>query len=151
LGDWSCYLVCIGDFSFEGVNEMDETIIQKLIDFIETASPVVWEAAYRQVYVEAISNFLVFLGLVALSVICYRYFTEFRDESIRLNKILDETNGYTGGTRSKRDDANIASVFFAVCIVLFAGISVFIIGGVIGRVINPDYYAIKILAGMVGL
>lgn len=35
---------------------MDEILLQKLIDLVQTASPVVWEAAMRRVYVVVIAD-----------------------------------------------------------------------------------------------
>lgn len=46
--------------------------IQKLIEFLQSASPVVWAALIRQVYVESAGKFIWSLGLLVLCYVLFR-------------------------------------------------------------------------------
>jgi hypothetical protein len=101
---------------------MIDTILQKLIDFIQQASPVIWGAYYRQVYVDA--GTLIVCGVVSL--ISAIFFIKKGGQWIKKNDC--QFNGY--------------EMWYAVgALALFIAVIFFVIGG--RQLSNPIYYAIQ--------
>ena len=114
---------------------MGEEILRKLVEFIENASPVIWAAASRQVAVNAIRTILaaiVFLVatlvLARLAAYCNKRYHEDERESEDWN-----VGRWTSIT--------LGLVFFVIFLILAIG--------VIGPLVNPDYYAIQVLINLV--
>ena len=108
---------------------MDEAL-KLLVEFVRTASPVIWEAAYRQVYVKVFNGTL---GLLFFSVV-YIIWLKFAN-----------------WIRSEEPDGIDADVAKWVGTLVYLGVFLMIASGQINRLINPDYYAIKILLSLVNL
>ena len=56
---------------------MNEAIGQ-LVDWLKTASPIVWQAAYRQVYIDGFENILLAIFFIIVSVLFWRLATHAR-------------------------------------------------------------------------
>ncbi len=102
---------------------MDETL-KLLVEFVRTASPVIWEAVYRQVYVQMFNNFM---GIVFFSAvyICLLKFAR-----------------WVGKEDEDSDDATTIKVIGTLLYIL---VLIMFIVGIVNRLLNPDYHAIKIL------
>lgn len=127
---------------------MDEAL-QKLIDFVEQAAPVMWEASYRQSYVVAIRDLLFFIGMMALAVYCARWYFHFGDLVNVINEKIAQETGWSSGLKTDRENAQLARGIFAFLVIVIVGAAILVVGGVIGRIINPDYYAIQNLIGLI--
>lgn len=107
---------------------MEQTLVEKLIEFVENASPVIWEAMYRQVYINAIYQGLAGAVLVCLAVV---FFTVF--------KRTYKKDGFDND---------------AACVAIILSVASAIVGAaflvsVIGPMVNPNYYAIDNLLDLV--
>ena len=111
---------------------MGEELVVRLVEFVESASPVVWAAARQQVSVMAFRNLfvvVVFLVIVVGSVFVVRWAKHKIPKACRAD-----------------EDFYWAALCFAAllgCVLLV--ISVFLLGDAISYLMNPDYYAIEIL------
>lgn len=103
--------------------------MQKFIEAVQKASPVVWAAAYRQVWVEAIEASLCLIILFIGGFIFMRF-----------AKRVKVTGPY--------DDGELLKVFLWAASVLSFTISFFLCGEVIERLANPTFQAIKNLKGL---
>lgn len=104
-----------------------EQVLQELIEFVKSASPLVWETLYRQVYVEALGVFLWVIGLVVAIVTL-----------IRLAK----------WSKQQEDEDTDWEGFDITLYVASALIGVFAFGlliSVVKYIANPNYYAIKLI------
>jgi hypothetical protein len=108
---------------------MDE-LIQKLIEFVETASPVLWESAYRQVYVEVAQLVIVIIVAILLGL-----------GGFALRRKQKQLDGDDDGILW----LPISSLWVCSVACLWMGVS-----GIIGHLLNPNWYAIKILLGLAG-
>lgn len=133
------------------MEEMTQTLIQELVEFVKTASPIIWQAAYRQAYMQAIESFLVFLGLVSLALYGAKWYRHFTGISDSLSDKIKNSTGYNGTYEHDKEGVDIIRVALVALIIIVIGISILALSAVVSRVLNPDYYAIKILAEMVGL
>jgi len=109
-----------------------EDILWELIELVENAAPKMWQIAVKQVYVQALQKYII-SGILLLSGVFLFFNTE------RLNKKNEEEdNSYSGEWR----------FLHLITIILF----IIILGettAAIGCSINPEYYAIKTLVGLV--
>jgi hypothetical protein len=106
-----------------------DTAIQKLIEFIESKSPFLWETLYKQVYIEIWLNFVWFAvcgGLVVASYKLYKY-----------------------GLKKKEEDEfsmwEMAAVGGCCGVVILSVVAVMCFNNGLVRLINPDYYAITLI------
>jgi len=51
---------------------MIDEVLQKFIEFVQNASPYIWQTLIKQVYVEAFGYLLFGVGLTAVSVILFK-------------------------------------------------------------------------------
>jgi len=108
-----------------------ELILSKLVEFVQTAGPQLWEIYKRQVYVEAT------VGLLQLVLFCVAAVVLFIAGTRSMRKYKED-----GDTYSPLD-------VFAVAMWIGSGVFGFLVivmtGDVIGRFANPDYYVIQAL------
>jgi len=110
---------------------MTEQLLQQLIDFINSASPVVWNAFVRQVYANSIVSIL--FGLLSLaiaigvSLLAKRYYKI---------KIFKEKNGWDA--ENETIAAYLSMTLSAIMVIATLGL----IANAIKGFLNPDYYAI---------
>jgi hypothetical protein len=108
---------------------MDGTIITELIEFLKTASPVVWQSLIKQVYSEAVSQLA---WALALGGSCFGLVKLF----IHGNKQYKEDN------YSEWEKWRWVSLVGSV---LAGFISFGLIVGAVQWFINPEFYAIRFL------
>lgn len=113
---------------------MDE-LLKELIEFVQQASPLVWSALLKQVYIYAFQHLVwgVLFGSLALvcSIVCSRFTAKW----ITLVKEEDYVE----------DHVSFLSVFSG-CLAILSWLITFgmLIEG-ISRFINPEYYAIRLI------
>jgi len=99
-----------------------EELLRELIEFVKDASPVVWAALYKQVYVQAIQGLLwMSAPIIFLLLLLKRKVREWLSEPIE-----------------------IAIWGWALRLAAFL-LVILLLGYAIGRFINPDYYAMKLI------
>ena len=103
---------------------MEEQVLSKLIEFVEMASPQVWAMAQKQVLVMAIQDIL--WGVVLAIVITFM---------VKIARDIGEED----------DERGISTLFAAV----FALISFMVCNHTIALVVNPQYYAVKMMLDLV--
>lgn len=112
---------------------MKEEALQQLIDAVQKASPVIWQAAYRQVRIE---SFEYFCGAVFLLSLCLLVFRR-------------GPNVISG--LCERPDAGDRAFIKGACYVIGTILAVATCGvssEALERVINPTFAAIKLLKGL---
>ena len=100
--------------------------MQKLVDAVQKASPVVWRAAYRQVWIDGVENLLLLIACLTGGWLLWRF-----------------------GQKLTNDDAAEAGIFFARLGAVLAW--VFILPCAISAFdcfANPTFAAIKELKGL---
>lgn len=109
-------------------------LLQELIEFLREASPMVWEAMVRQVYVEAAQNAIWTIASIVLMV--WGYLTYMR--------------GYTMHEEDEESDGEW--IQFIGGLILALGFVFTIITGfeAVVRLVNPNYYAIKLILEQLG-
>ena|SRR5712664_3481497 len=55
--------------------------IQKLVEAVQKASPVVWNAAYRQVYINGIENVLLFFAFLFAGKALWKFSKKLADDN----------------------------------------------------------------------
>ena len=107
-------------------------LLQQLINFIREASPVVWGTLIKQVYVE-VGQALIWTVVLVISTVllikCGNYCRH------KYNDVDEE--GYLFG--------QLISYAFAILASLY---SVTLITSAVSQLINPRYYAIQMIVGM---
>ena len=108
---------------------MIDTVLQKLIEFVETASPFLWETLYRQVYVQVVVHVIWMIIFIGLAAVCYKLF-----QYGKLEKAKDDDTEWIFGLVLGGIGATVFTVFSVIeleeCII---------------RLINPNYYAIQLI------
>ena len=112
---------------------MGEEVLSKLVEFIESASPVIWETARRQVVVDLVQS-IVWMVLCAIATyVCVKWSKYF------WRKHQEDKYGY-----------HEVSVGFLIGGAAIAALIVAVsLTHIIGVAINPNYYTIRLLLGYV--
>jgi len=125
---------------------MDDVLI-KLVEFVETASPVIWEAAQRQVYANivvgamwAVVMIVSVVGLVWASVKAYRKIREIAAYNKEHGDHYNSPNA---------DPYEAAMIIGTITAIVLAVLMVVNITAIAKMAINPTYYAIQNIMGMV--
>ena len=110
---------------------MGEEVLSKLVEFIGSASPVIWETARRQVVVDLVQS-IVWMVLCAIATyVCVKWSKYF------WRKHQEDKYG-----------CHEVSVGFLIGGAVFAAlIATVLLTHIIGVAINPNYYAIRLLLG----
>lgn len=111
---------------------MSEELIRRLIEFLETASPHVWEVVGRQVLVVTVQSFVWFFIAIAVAVLCAVWA---KKEFATHNK--------------KYDMHDMNGQILAGLAAVATTIAAFLMSDIVGYVLNPDYRAIKILLELI--
>ena len=111
---------------------MGEELVVRLVEFVESASPVVWAAARQQVMVRLFQNILGLLFFSSLIVGCV-FLLRLSRRKLREAAYEDEVPWV------------IAIAVSVICPVFFGTIAFFCAHDIVGFLLNPDYYAIEIL------
>lgn len=112
-----------------------DKVLQELIEFVKSASPVIWQALYRQVYVEALGFILWAIGLAVLAVILFR-----------LAKFA---------VKKKEEDGYMSDweILYGFCYFFSVVVGIVAFGllvSVIQHVANPQFYAIRFILQNIG-
>lgn len=112
-----------------------EDMLRELIEFVKSASPMIWETFQRQVQVQIFQLIFwaVVLSLVggACAVICYKTYKKVQDKK-------DES--YYSNT----DDVMIM-LFSALAALAGLAIGLINVTDAVSRMINPDFYTIQLI------
>ena len=112
---------------------MGEEVLSKLVEFIGSASPVIWETARRQVVVDLVQCIVWMVLFAAVAYACVKWSKYF------WRKHQEDKYG-----------CHEVSVGFLIGGAVFAVIIVAVLlTHIIGVAINPNYYAIRLLLGYV--
>ena len=115
---------------------MDWTdLIGQLIEMVESTAPALWKIAQQQVMADMAGRVFWMLFLSVLAVVCYRLLRRWWVAIEKCSK--SEEDFYGAGIVA-------TSLISLVCAIIVP----LIVSGVIKRLINPDYYALKLLIGM---
>jgi hypothetical protein len=106
-----------------------EQAIVSLIEFVEKASPIIWEAGRRQVTSSIVTSTI---WLILISVGLYVL--------VRVTK-----EWWNNLSEPFKKDGDKQFILGLLITVIISGIVIiaFIITGMASRIINPDYYAIR--------
>lgn len=109
-----------------------EEALSKFVEYIEAIAPLTWEIALRQVQVQIVQGAigLTFIALL-LSV-----------NVILLIKFWNEEDS---------DGEFFARCAFIALLCLYPVPTLLVITNLVGKIMNPEYYAIKILMELAGL
>lgn len=121
-------------------------ILEKLVQFVETASPVIWDAAMRQVYVNAVSYLawaVVFLALTVVAVYVVRRIYRTRYEIQAEKQAVREASKYYYGR--DEDENEITLILASIGAVASGLLTLMLVHAGIGRFVNPVYWAINML------
>lgn len=112
---------------------MGEEVLSKLVEFVESASPVIWETARRQVIVDLVQCIVWMAVCAAIAYICIKWSKHF----------------WRKHQEDKYEAYDMPAIFLALgaAIAFFVGIG--LLSHVIGVAVNPNYYAIRLLLGYV--
>jgi len=110
------------------MEELGREALYKLIEFIESASPRLWEIAMRQVAVD-LARYWVAAGVTAIALVVAAFSFRWAERS---DSYPNEDIGY-----------GAALGLLIISLPLF----VLSIMEIIGRTMNPEYYAIRVLMG----
>jgi lipoprotein signal peptidase len=107
-----------------------DKVLQELIEFMKSASPVIWQALYKQVYIEAAASFLWAIGLAVLAVVFVRVAKWAMAKK-------EEDDGYSDW-----------EIVYGFCYILSCatGIVAFsLLVSAIKWIANPEFYAIRFI------
>ena len=108
-------------------------ILQQLIDFVKTASPLLWAILVKQAFVQGIQNSIWALLALILTIICIWGI-------IKLARLCKQESEEFFGWMA-------VTLGFLGCIIL--GVFLYNFTEAIGRFINPEYYAILNIIGQI--
>ena len=104
-------------------------LLQQLIDFLKSASPIVWSTFVRQVYTYAGADFIWVIGLSIASI--------FLVKLGKYGKKISDDESYSGW--------EIGYIFSFIGSAIAGGVAFgLLISGIMG-LINPQYYAIQLI------
>ena len=117
-----------------------EDAITKLIEFVEMASPTVWAVAQQQVKVQIFQSAVWVLALAAVVGACIGT----GEKAVREIELEKQKQGYIAD--------ELWPTLGAICIVaglISLAMALWYLTHAISLALNPDYYAIKLLLGLV--
>lgn len=116
---------------------MIDEVLRKLIEFLQEASPLVWQTLVKQVYVEAFSKF----AWGALLLVGAFFLVKF---AAKLKATYEEE--YPDGRWAEDSVAG-----FVYLMSLFVGVAGFaFVISALKWVANPEYYAIRLILSNIG-
>ena len=124
---------------------MDEVLV-KLVEFVENASPVIWEAAQRQVVADMATNAIWIVAAVGLAA--FLVWVARGCENVILG--IEEYNEGKGWSNAKDSEGwHMSLIMSYVGVVALTLGALVLLTGNIRMAINPTYYAIQNIMGMV--
>ena len=113
-------------------------VLGKLIEFLQSASPLVWQTLLKQVYLSAIGDVLFATGCAAVAFVCWLKASAYRKETTDVFTEDNWDNHFTLFVWLR--SASIA-LLFVFSIAAYQGAM---------RFINPEYYAIQLILANIG-
>ena len=111
---------------------MEERLITELVEFVQAASPIVWAAARRQVAVWQVQNIVWAVALWIALFVC----------------VYVKSYANAGSKRCGGDWDALAVVCVFLGVLFLLGL-VAVANEIIGATMNPNYYALEALMGLV--
>lgn len=112
---------------------MNEELLKRLIEFLETASPYAWQVVSRQVLVVMIQSIFWCVATTISAIVCTGLAKK------EYAKYIEDTYGLH----------ELNCVFLAIGAIIAAVVAACLASNVIAYVFNPDYCAIKMLLSLV--
>ena len=120
-----------------------ETALAELIDAIKLASPVIWEAAVRQALVDGMVTIIVGVILLTIAITCgitlsrmYKLYSKRYDDRATYHSLVD----WTG---------EVGEFFLWTGTIIPGFVSIWMIGFGVKEALNPNWYAIQSIIGLV--
>jgi len=110
---------------------MGEEVLSKLVEFVESASPIIWETARRQVAVNLVQSTVWMILCAVVAYACIRWSKHF-GRKYQENKRGD-------------DDIPALALGLGAAAAIVAVVS--LLTYIAGMAVNPNYYAIRLLLG----
>ena len=110
---------------------MEEQLVARLIEFVESASPTVWAAARGQVSVMIAQSIVWLIVLLIMLGVC-------AFGAIRARK----------GTRQHSGDWEAFSIMSVITGIIVLALITTVVNDYMALTMNPDYYAIKALTDL---
>jgi hypothetical protein len=120
---------------------MDQAI-QQLIEFIKTASPVIWATLVKEAYYQGITSLVWVLVFIVLAVLAFRY-GKVSQKNYELELDREDRWGDKPGPRLDEYQIKYHVSYAAVPIILF--ITGIILNNAILWILNPEFHAITLL------
>jgi hypothetical protein len=114
---------------------MIDQALQKLIEFLQNASPLVWHVLVKQVYVEAIAMFAWAIGLIVLCIV-FAKVTKYCGKKFAEEKAKDRYD-------SNEFEYGMSEGFCVTGSVLSGVIAFGCLVTAIQYLVNPEFYAIR--------
>ena len=117
------------------MEELGIETIRKIIEFIEEASPIMWGLSQKQVWVNVLGNVTWGLLLIGIALLMAKAAKWFWKES-----------------KNKRYDEGLWQFYTVLVVAGIAFVGLFglclLLSG-LGWAINPDYWAVKVMIGLI--
>lgn len=112
---------------------MSEELIKRLIEFLETASPFVWQVVNKQVLVLTIQSIFWCIVTAVIAFVC----------------AIWAKKEYAKHKEEPQDMHEIYVVFLSIGAAFALIVAFCLASEVVGYLINPDYRAIKIMLDLI--
>ena len=125
-----------------------EQALLELIELAKTAAPELWGIAMRQVYARiGVMVFFTVLAIVGASFVSKVYF-QYKEKTEQYVKQEEEKLKYVLSDEDKyENELFVTSSIFVMCVIAV----ITLVSIIILNLINPQFYAIKILMGLAGI
>ena len=125
-----------------------EQALLELIELAKTAAPELWGIAMRQVYARiGVMVFFTVLAIVGASFVSKVYF-QYKEKTEQYVKQEKEKLKYVLSDEDKyENELFVTSSIFVMCVIAV----ITLVSIIILNLINPQFYAIKILMGLAGI
>lgn len=118
---------------------MMDALLQQLIDLVKQTAPQLWAIALKQVYANVARDVILAAVLVVVAYLCYVSVKRAASLETDEESIFWSDSDFCGFV------ITIGSIAFLVCCVVIVANLV----SVVQSLVNPEYYAIQILMGLV--
>jgi len=125
-----------------------EEAIAELIGLVKSAAPALWEVARRQAYANAAQKGIALLMMISAIGLLVR---GARKAELAYTKAVKEHDGVPRWKWIRTEEDNGGYWFLMFCAVLTGVFATLLAGDLVAQLINPDYYAIKVIIDLVKL
>ena len=117
---------------------MMEEVLGKLIEFLQEASPLIWQTLLRQVYLSAVGGVIFTTVCVVIATICFYKASVYKKGSDDVFTNDNWSNHY------------LLFVLLSSAAIILYLVATFSAYQVAMRFINPEYYAIQLILANIG-